>query len=220
MIAQRPGAGGFVDDGTAVELVVSRGPPKVKIPDVAGRSEADAAAALEAAGFVVETDRRNDENVPFDAVIGSEPEGGASAVSESIVRLVVSDGPAPVVVEDVGGKTYDEAAQILAASRFTAVRGADEFSSTVPAGAVIRTDPPAGTSAPRDSEVAIIVSKGPELVEVPNLVSNTLEVAQARLQALGFEVDTVSYLPGRTVRATNPAAGSMVGRGTKVTLTF
>ena len=35
-------------------------------------------------------------------------------VSESIVRLVVSDGPAPVVVDDVGGKTYDEAAQILA----------------------------------------------------------------------------------------------------------
>ena len=64
------------------------------------------------------------------------------------------------------------------------------------------------------------MSKGPELVEVPNLVSNTLEAAQAKLQALGFEVDTVSYLPGRTVRATNPAAGSMVGRGTKVTLTF
>ena len=48
------------------------------------------------------------------------------------------------------------------------------------------------------------VSKGPEMVTVPNLVGKTLDAAQQQLQAAGFEVDTQSYLPGRLVRAQSP----------------
>ena len=83
---------------------------------------------------------------------------------------------------------------------------------------MIGTNPPAGTLAPRDSSVAIVVSKGPELIEVPTgLVGKTLEQAQAQLQALGFEVTSVDYLPGTgACAAVNPAAGSKVAKGTKV----
>ena len=55
---------------------------------------------------------------------------------------------------------------------------------------------------------------------MPTTIGKSLEAAQAQLQALGFEVDTVSYLPGRVVRSSNPAAGAKVPKGTKVTLTF
>jgi beta-lactam-binding protein with PASTA domain len=58
------------------------------------------------------------------------------------------------------------------------------------------------------------------MVTVPNLVGQTLEAAQQRLQSLGFEVDTQSYLPGRTVRAMSPAANTSVPKGTKITLFF
>ena len=44
------------------------------------------------------------------------------------------------------------------------------------------------------------MSKGPELVTVPDLTGNTLEVAQQKLVALGLVPDTVGYLPGRLVR--------------------
>ena len=64
------------------------------------------------------------------------------------------------------------------------------------------------------------MSKGPELVAVPNLVGKSLDVATAQLQGLGFQVDTQSYLPGRVVRATDPAAGTQVPKGSKVTLFF
>ncbi len=220
VIAQSPDAGGFVRDGSNVELVVSRGPPKVNVPAVAGKPVADATAELQGAGFVVNVQRRNDETVGFDLVIATEPPVGAGAPKESVINLVVSDGPAPVAVPDVSGRTYDDAVQRLAGARFTATRAADEFSSTVEMGKVIGTNPSAGTLAPRDSSVAVVVSKGPELVEVPTLVGLTLEAAQAKLLAAGFEVDTVGYLPGRVVRSSNPAAGSKVGKGTKVTLTF
>ena len=54
------------------------------------------------------------------------------------------------------------------------------------------------------STVQITVSKGPELVTVPDLMGMTLEAAQAQLVALGLDVDTVGYLPGRLVREPDP----------------
>ncbi len=90
----------------------------------------------------------------------------------------------------------------------------------MPSGKVIGTDPAAGQSAPRGSQVTIHVSKGPEMVTVPSLVGQTLDAATQRLQSQGFQVDTQSYLPGRVVRAQDPAAGTSVDKGTKVTLFF
>jgi serine/threonine-protein kinase len=219
VIAQDPAPGTFVSDGGTVTLVVSRGPPPVTIPDVSTQSPADAQAALEAQGFVVQVKRQYDENVPADAVIGTDPPGGAKLARDSTLSLLVSDGPAPVPVPDVSKKTYDQAAAQLSAAGFTPSRD-DVFSDTVAKDQVIGTDPPAGQGANRGATVVVHVSKGPEMVTVPDLVGKALEAAQAQLQAAGFEVDTQSYLPGRLVRAQSPAAGTSVNKGTKVTLFF
>ena len=220
VIGQSPRAGDFVSDDTTVDLVVSRGPPKVELVDVANMPAPDARAALEADGFVAEEEPRHDDTVPAGSVIGTDPPAGTAVAPESVVVMFVSDGPEPVAVPDVAGRSYEEAAQILGGARFAVTRAPDEFSSTVEAGKVIGSIPAAGTAAPRDSTVSVVVSKGPELVDVPTLVGLTLEAAQAKLQVAGFEVDTTGYLPGRVVRSSNPQAGSKVGRGTKVTLTF
>jgi serine/threonine-protein kinase len=219
VIAQDPAPGTFVSDGGTVTLVVSRGPPPVTIPDVSTQSPADAQAALEAQGFVVQVKRQYDENVPADAVIGTDPPSGAKLARDSTLSLLVSDGPAPVPVPDVSKKSYDQAAAQLSAAGFTPSRD-DVFSDTVAKDQVIGTDPPAGQGANRGATVVVHVSKGPEMVTVPDLVGKALEAAQAQLQAAGFEVDTQSYLPGRLVRAQSPAAGTSVNKGTKVTLFF
>ncbi len=219
VIEQHPAPGAFVDENGSVELVVSRGPPPVKVPEVADRAPADAQAALEQAGFAVVAKRQFDETVPVDGVIGTDPAGGTDAPRDSTVQLLVSDGPAPVAVPDEGGKSFDDASQALTALGFTVAR-ADDFNATVPSGKVIGTDPPAGQSAPRGSTVTIHVSKGPEMVKVPNLVGKTLDAATQLLQSQGFQVDTQSYLPGRLVRAQDPAVGTSVEKGAKVTLFF
>jgi len=135
------------------------------------------------------------------------------------VKLLVSNGPAPVGVPDVSKQTYDQAAAALTGLGFTVAR-ADVFDATIPKDQVVGTDPAAGAAAPKGSQVTINVSKGPELVAVPNLVGKALDVATAQLQGLGFQVDTQSYLPGRVVRATDPAAGTLAAKGSKVTLFF
>jgi serine/threonine-protein kinase len=219
VIGQRPAPGAFASDNGSVELVVSRGPPPVVIPTVTDRAPPDAQAALEALGFVVNVKHQFDETVPAGGVIGTDPAGGAKAPRDSTLTLLVSDGPAPVPVPDVTGKTFDDASQALTAAGFTVSR-VDDFNATVDSGKVISTDPAAIQDANRSSQVTVHVSKGPEMVKVPNLVGQTLDAAQQTLQSLGFDVDTQSYLPGRVVRAQSPAADTTVNKGTKVTLFF
>jgi serine/threonine-protein kinase len=220
VIGQHPAPGSFTSDNGEVELIVSRGPPPVAVPDVGGQSAADAQATLERAGFAVNVKHQYDESVPVDGVIGTDPPHGTNAPRDSTLQLLVSDGPAPVPVPDVtGAASFDDASKQLTDLGFTVVR-ADDFSATIASGKIISTDPPAGTNASRGSPVTIHVSKGPEQVKVPNLVGQTLDAATATLQAQGFQIDTQSYLPGRVVRAQDPAAGTTVNKGTKVTLFF
>jgi serine/threonine-protein kinase len=220
VLAQRPEAGTFSRDGSKVHLVVSRGPPPVVIPDVRSASPDDAEAQLSQAGFVVTRNDRYDESAPANSVIDTDPPIGQGVPRDSDVTLIISDGPAPVQVPDVTGETYDTAAANLASRGFSAARDDDQFSDSVPAGQVISTNPSGGNYVNRGSTVEVVVSKGPDLVTVPDLRLLTLEVAQQRLTALGLEADTVGYLPGRLVLRTTPGPNEKVKKGTKVTLGF
>jgi serine/threonine-protein kinase len=219
VIGQDPAPGAYAADGSEIQLIVSRGPPPVAVPDVTGKSPEEATAALQAAGFLVQQETPYDETVPAGSVIGTDPKSGTDTPRDSTVNLLVSNGPAPVTVPDVAKQTYDQAAAALTGAGFTVTR-ADVFDATIPKDQVVGTTPAAGTAAPRGSQVTINLSKGPELVAVPNLVGRSLDAATAQLQGLGFVVDTQSYLPGRVVRASDPASGTQVPKGTKVTLFF
>ncbi|MGQ0805837.1 MAG: PASTA domain-containing protein, partial [Actinomycetota bacterium] len=113
--------------------------------------------------------------------------------------------------------TYDEAVAALAEARLGATM-AEEFSDEVEAGKVIRTEPAVGQSAARDSAVTVVVSKGPELVDVPDLEGLRVEEASAALRAIGLVPDVEDYQPGGQVRAQDPDAGTQVKKGEKVTL--
>jgi len=216
VVGQSPAPGTLLAAHHSVTLRLSTGPPPVALPAVANQAEAAARAALEGAGFVVTTEHRTDEDVPAGDVVRQQP-SGAKAAPGSEVHLVISDGPKPVDVPNVVGKTYDDAVKALTAKRFKVSR-TDEFSDTVPAGVVIRHDPVAGTAAPRDSTVTVVVSKGPDLVTVQDFRGDTVEDAVAALEADGLQVDVVGYRPGRRVREQDPEGGTKLHRNQTVTL--
>jgi serine/threonine-protein kinase len=217
VIEQRPGPGAFISEGDEIAVVVSRGPPPIPVPEVAGKPVAEAQAELEQAGFVVAIARQFNEEIPKDIALGTDPVAGEKARPETTVTLVVSDGPKPVPVPDVAGKTYDEAVAILAAARLGAARE-DVFSDAVAAGVVIGTKPAVGEPAARDSVVTIVVSKGPEMVEVPNVVGMTVEAASQALRDRGLVPDVDNYAPGAPVRAQAPPGGTIVKKGSEVTV--
>jgi serine/threonine-protein kinase len=217
IIEQRPGPGAFLGKGDDVRVVVSRGPPPVPIPIVAGLSVTDAQALLEQVGFVVRIEREFNETINKDVALRTDPVEGTKKRPERTVVLFVSDGPAPVPVPEVAGKSYDEAAALLASVRLGAARK-DVFSDTVAADIVIGTEPAVGQPAARDSVVTVVVSKGPEMVEVPNVVGMTVEAASAALRDRGLIPDVEDYAPGAIVRAQAPTGGNIVKKNSKVTV--
>ena len=98
-----------------------------------------------------------------------------------------------------------------------------QYDETVPAGAILRLDPPSGTLVKRGSVVEAVVSLGPELVEVPALSGQALQAAQVALSAAGLAVSRTASVyatrctPG-TVVEQKPLAGTRVKRSEAVEL--
>jgi serine/threonine-protein kinase len=218
IVSQDPKAGYFLGRGDTVKLVVSKGPKPVKLPPVLMRSAAEAQAMLEQAHYVVVIERQFNETAPKEAVTATVPAG--KAPPDTTVKLIVSNGPAPVAVPNVARKSYEAAAAQIQAAKLVPAR-VDAFNDTVPAGQVIRTDPPAGTKAPRDSTVSVVISKGPDIVIVPDLTGKTIDVATAIAEQAGLTVTVQgAYSPGKKVKRQDWPKGTPVKRGLLVTLFF
>jgi serine/threonine-protein kinase len=225
VIAQSPRAGAWTSD--QLRLVVSTGPPEVGVPELRGKPWADAKKELDDLGFLYNDPPAEEfhDEVPAGQVISVEPTAGTKLVPDApdaTLAVVVSKGHAPVEVPDVRGDSVEEATSVLEDDAFTVAAPVEDFDNDVPAGEVIRTEPPAGTQAPFGSQVTVHVSKGPDLVTVPDVRGMTLDEASAALEQNGLELGDrlVGYRPGATVRASDPPRGERVPRNSTVDLDF
>jgi serine/threonine-protein kinase len=99
----------------------------------------------------------------------------------------------------------------------------EEYSDTVGDGDVISMDPPSGTTLHRGDTVRLVVSKGPELVDVPSVRGQGVDAATQTLEDLGFHVET-RQAPGSLglgfVFSQDPEGGARVPRGSTITLSL
>jgi serine/threonine protein kinase/beta-lactam-binding protein with PASTA domain len=147
-----PKAGQSVKPGTAVDLVISKGPQPVPVPDVEGKKAAAAKGVLNDAGLKVDTSQTYSETVAKNVVISQKPKAGTIVDSGTRVSLVVSKGPPPVIVPNLIDAPRGKAVALLKKIGLNAnvVQGA-----ATPLKRVYSQDPPAGTSVPRGSAVTI-----------------------------------------------------------------
>jgi serine/threonine-protein kinase len=221
VFAQDPQEGELKPTGTVVTISVSSGGETVKIPKVAGMKSADAIKKLEDLQFQVNTITEQSDTVPLDIVIRTDPRAGKAVAPNSVVLVVISAGPAPIAVPDVSGKSQADATTTLSTVGFRVSLTSDS-SSSVPVGFVIRTQPAAGTQAPRDSTVTLVISTGPKQVTVPDVTNASQDSATGTLEGAGLKVSVVTITsPGNAgkVISQNPAGGSRVNEGTTVTIT-
>lgn len=95
VISQSPSAGASVTDGSAVDLVISSGPPPVTVPNVVGQTRTLATTALTGVGLVLGTvTTSSSSTVSSGEVISESPTAGTSVSAGAAVNLVVSSGPA------------------------------------------------------------------------------------------------------------------------------
>lgn len=95
------------------------------------------------------------------------------------------------VVEDYVGKTYEEVTKLLESDTSVTLKVSSdgEYSDTVPKGAIISQTPLAGEPIKTDSSVIyVVLSKGPEMVKLPDVTDKKLDEAAEELIELGFIV--------------------------------
>ena len=131
--------------------------------------------------------------------------------------LVVSNGPEQLPVPDVQGKKQDEAVKTVTAAGFKP-SVVQVFSDTVPAGVVADQSPSQGMAS-RDSTITLSVSKGPELITVPDVTGLKRDDAVAQIEALGLKTQVITpFGGGDKVHAQSPGGGSRVRKRSLVRL--
>lgn len=200
----------------------------VEVPSVVGSDLDSAISRLSGDGFTVGDVDRVQRDVPINQVVNQDPVGAAERdcaafgwfCSDPDVNLTVSGGPGQVEVPDVTGQPRDEAEQAMDEAGL-GVTVETRNSSDVPVDAVIETDPPAGESVRRGSEVTLVVSSGPGQVAVPPVVGQTQSAAEQQLSARGLESsasEEPSDRPAGEVISQSPDAGTRVEPGSTVEL--
>lgn len=225
VLSQDPEKDTQAPKGSTVKIVVSTGLEQIEVPGVVGESQTDAEKILTDKNLLPRIEYEEDDQAEAGKVIRQDPPAGEMVDSGSIVNLIVSKGAGEEIVPDVIGQPLAQAQAAIQEQGFRFANPTREPSSSVPEGSVISTDPPEGTSLPRNSVIKIVVSSGVEQVEVPTVTGQSEDSATATLKDRGFNVSvTPRSVPtddpnANRVISQDPSGGTSRDKGSTVTIT-
>lgn len=214
IIAALIGTGGwFFGAGPGGEIIV---------PTVQGQSVDAAKAALSAEGVSVTEQEVFDEKIVAGQVIGTDPPAGSSQRKFNSVQLLVSKGPELFRVPNVVGYPEKAATAKLTEANLSAGKVTQDWDESAPKGQVIKQGVAADKEVRGGTSVALVVSKGPAPVAVPELSGRSGDAAKELLQAVQLESvqgdDVFSdSVPAGQVATQSTEAGTKVAKGSKVT---
>lgn len=157
VVAVDPAEGQQAAKNTTIKLQVSTG--TIKVPDVTGKTEADARKVLTDAGFSASQIQRADADAGTASpgtVVGTDPGAGTAVGRGDTITLKVAKADTTLTVPDVTGQTKDAAVATLKAAGFTNVTTQTGADGPTP-GTAAGTDPPAGSKVAPDQEIVVLV---------------------------------------------------------------
>ncbi len=221
VIATDPKAGARIRGNDSVSLTVSRGPRTVRVPDLDGYPLDKARSLLEDEGLKPGmTTEEFSESVAAGSVISTEPGKGTKVRADSAVALTVSRGR-PVDVPDVAGDELEDARAELEGAGLKVKVAEERVNSEHDAGEVARQSPAPGRQVAEGDTVTLTLSKGPEMIEVPDVVGDSVDDARERLEGAGFRVKEergLLGLFGDTVKGQSVDGGDTAPKGSTITI--
>ncbi|WP_329227842.1 Stk1 family PASTA domain-containing Ser/Thr kinase [Streptomyces sp. NBC_01460] len=220
VISSDPGSGERIRGNDAVRLVISRGPEIVKVPDVEGLALADARRELKKTGLAPGmVTREFSEEIDRGKVIRTDPRVGTERHPDSAVALVVSKG-SPVDVPDVTGLSVEDARAALDEAGLRTEVLAERVDSPEAAGEIARQSPGSGAEAAEGDTVELTVSKGPRMLQVPDVTGKDVDEARSALEDAGFEVkvDRPFLSFSDTVGSQSVEGGRTAAEGSTITI--
>jgi eukaryotic-like serine/threonine-protein kinase len=220
-------AGGFFLAYMIVAFVIFPSgviPHDEKVPNVLGMVYEDAEAELVRAGFSSERgETRNHAASPAGTVLEQTPAPGSRELAGTTIKLVVSGGQRIGTVPVVVGMARADAETALEGAGYS-IGDVTEQPSNQPRGEVIGTRPRGGEQMPQPGTVSILVSAGPNAVNVPDVIGRSIDDARLAIEQAGLVVGEVTRDSGDApggipiVVSQSPAAGSQAPAGTAVTM--
>lgn len=161
VIKQDPVANTMLKEGQEVVLYISDGVKQVKLPDVTKQYEVEGIQTLENMGFVVnEIERKYNEDYEKGMIYEQSPAPGTLLEEGAEIKLYVSQGKDSTILDDLVGKTIDEAKEILLSEGLTLGSIKEEVSDKYEKNIVTNQDPKAGVELRKKSVVNLTISKG------------------------------------------------------------
>ena len=186
-------------------------PQEVEVPDLVGMTRAIAETTAAEAGLEVAIDQKvSDLRVEAGAIVAQEPADGVTSEGE-VVALTISTGPPPMDVPKLTGMTLDIATVRLHSKQLELGDVTHQF-SIEPEGTVIDQSPVNGRLE-WGTPVALVVSKGPQAIAVPDVAGMTVAKAKEILTGAGFEVTVTDAFSDEI--AVGRVVGTVPGGGTE-----
>ena len=189
-------------------------PTLIEIPDLTGSEQAQALEDLQNLGFKVGIENSADASVPAGSVIRTQPPSNTIINPDSLVTIIVSVGPEAFPIPYVLDIETERAIYVVEESGFTLGQLLEVNDENIPRGFVISQNPVAGTKMSPGTNVDLVVSKGPSLIEISDLSRKSPEDAIQILETLGFEYELIEEYSKDVeiglVSGTIPEAGEIV----------
>ncbi|MGW0472044.1 Stk1 family PASTA domain-containing Ser/Thr kinase [Streptomyces coeruleorubidus] len=222
VISSDPKAGTRIRGNDAVSLTISDGPRNVRVPALAGQRLDKARSLLKQDGLEPGmVTRQFSEDVPKGSVISARPADGTKVRTGTAVALVVSKG-SPIDIPDVTGSDLADARSELEDAGLEVKVAAERVtSSEFDKGQVAEQSPSPGGRAAEGDTVTLTVSKGPEMIEVPDVVGASVDDATRELESAGFQVEEdrgLLGLFGDTVKDQSVRGGETAPKGSAITI--
>ncbi len=195
----------------------------IDVPNVIGKSSAEAQSAIAAAGLTPDTENLPDAKTAADMVFGQFPEPPAKIPKGAKVTIRVSTGAANPIVPNVVGGTADEARAKLAQRGF-GIDLIEKEDPSAPPGTVISQEPQAELEegALPGTVVKVVVAIVSGTVDMPDVAGKPAEDAKLELTKAQFrttvQTEASQTVPKGQVIRTEPAAGAKVQRGAPVVI--
>ena len=211
VISHNPVAGEKIGKGNVIRVTVSKGPEPTELlvymQDVIGKTGAQAENILKTMGLKLQLvfDEEFSETVEKGCVIRTNPPKDTPLTEGQQIQVWLSSGP-PIktgAMPNIVGQRKEYAENALRNQNMDLdVTYEEVFHNSVQAGFVIETDPVSGDKISTGDKVTVIVSKGPQMQNMPNVVGMDVNTASKLLVDAGFKQPAIEYAESDTAKDT------------------
>ncbi|NLX03161.1 MAG: protein kinase [Syntrophomonadaceae bacterium] len=161
---QEPGSGQKVKEGRHIEVILSSGSEKVKVPNLVGKELSEAEITINNEGFEIGTiDPIYDDKIKEGYIISQEPRAGTRVVKNSKIDLMVSKGVTPdrISMPNLIGLSLEDARKQIQDSKLVLGEVTKKDSNDYYPNQVIEQDTKAEVMVEEGTTINLVVSKGP-----------------------------------------------------------